>query len=144
MQTFLPLPTFKASAQVLDRQRLGKQRIECYQILSTLLGKSAGWANHPAVKMWKRYEFALVEYTFTVCAEWTLRGYKDSVGTKVVTELLADVPDSSHGGWPPHFDEAFRRSHQSNLLRKDPAHYGPYFPDVPADLPYVWPMPDAK
>jgi len=33
-------------------------------------------------------------------------------------------------------DPAFHRSHQSSLLRKNPAHYT--F-DVPDDLPYVWP-----
>lgn len=38
-------------------------------------------------------------------------------------------------------DEAFHRSHQSNLLRKLPEHYGPLFPGVPDDLPYVWPQP---
>jgi hypothetical protein len=31
------------------------------------------------------------------------------------------------------------RSHQSNLIRKDPAFYGPLFPGVPDDLDYVWP-----
>jgi hypothetical protein len=56
---------------------------------------------------------------------------------------------------PPWFgDEAFHRSHQSNLLRKartmtDDAmeilqmsrdYYDPHFPGVPDDLPYVWPV----
>ena len=39
--------------------------------------------------------------------------------------------------------EDFNRSHQSSLLRKDPEHYRPQFPDVPDDLPYVWPEPAA-
>jgi hypothetical protein len=39
--------------------------------------------------------------------------------------------------------EDFHRSHQSALLRKDPAHYRPIFGlDVPDDLPYVWPVSD--
>jgi len=29
-------------------------------------------------------------------------------------------------------------------LRKDPAHYRPFFPDVPDDLPYVWPASDRE
>ena len=37
-------------------------------------------------------------------------------------------------------DEQFHRSHQSSLLRKDPAHYGPLFSGVPDDLEYVWPV----
>jgi hypothetical protein len=36
-------------------------------------------------------------------------------------------------------DPAFHRSHQAALVRKDPEHYGPLFPGVPADLEYVWP-----
>ena len=36
MQTFLPFPDFKMSAQVLDYKRLGKQRVEALQILKTL------------------------------------------------------------------------------------------------------------
>ena len=37
-------------------------------------------------------------------------------------------------------DDAFHRSHQSNLVRKLPEHYGDLFPDVPDDLPYIWPV----
>jgi hypothetical protein len=37
-------------------------------------------------------------------------------------------------------DEQLHRSHQSNLIRKDPGFYRPLFPDVPPDLPYVWPV----
>ena len=37
-------------------------------------------------------------------------------------------------------DERFHRSHQAALLRKDPGHYGPLFPDVDPDQPYHWPV----
>jgi hypothetical protein len=36
MQTFLPYPDFAKSAAVLDNKRLGKQRVECLQILTAL------------------------------------------------------------------------------------------------------------
>jgi hypothetical protein len=39
-------------------------------------------------------------------------------------------------------DDAVHRSHRSALVRKDPEHYRPRFPDVPPDLPYVWPASD--
>ena len=39
-------------------------------------------------------------------------------------------------------DNAFHRSHQSALSRKDAAHYRPHFRGVPGDLPYVWPASD--
>ena len=38
MQTFLPYASFEESAKVLDRQRLGKQRVECLQIFNALAG----------------------------------------------------------------------------------------------------------
>ena len=36
MQTFLPYPDFAESAKVLDNKRLGKQRVECLQIMKAL------------------------------------------------------------------------------------------------------------
>ena len=36
MQTFLPNFLYKESARVLDNKRLGKQRVECLQILKVL------------------------------------------------------------------------------------------------------------
>ena len=64
MQTFLPHSNFRKTARYLDYRRLGKQRVEAYQILNVLTGKSKGngWKNHPAVKMWKGYENALKLY----------------------------------------------------------------------------------
>jgi hypothetical protein len=43
--------------------------------------------------------------------------------------------------WPG--EEAVHRSHRSALVRKDPAFYGPLFPDVPDELPYVRPVRSA-
>ena len=45
------------------------------------------------------------------------------------------------GALPPWLgDPALHRSHQSALVRKDPEFYGPRFPGVPDNLPYVWPV----
>lgn len=56
MQTFLPYPDFAQSAKVLDRQRLGKQRLEVLDIINALLCIKQGWKNHPIVKAWRGYE----------------------------------------------------------------------------------------
>jgi hypothetical protein len=40
MQTFLPYPNFKKSLQILDYRRLGKQRVEAYQIIRILKAAS--------------------------------------------------------------------------------------------------------
>jgi hypothetical protein len=139
MQTFLPYPSFGRSAGILDDRRLGKQRVEALQILNALHGRSRGWTNHPATRMWRGYEDALVLYGLVVTREWKRRGRADTVEGK----LLAFVPQ----GWrrprqlPPWLgDPAFHRAHQSSLVRKDPAFYRAFFPDVPDDLPYVWPV----
>lgn len=36
-------------------------------------------------------------------------------------------------------DPGFHEARQSNLIRKAPEFYGPLWPMVSADLPYVWP-----
>lgn len=137
MQTFLPYPDFAESAQVLDRQRLGKQRVEALQILRTLAGLSAGWANHPAVRMWRGYAACLSLYGIAVCKEWRARGYKDNC----LVQFLNIHPDGPPGCVQPPWlgDPAFHLSHKSNLVRKLPGHYGELWPGVPDDLPYVWP-----
>ncbi len=70
MQTFVPLFGSTDTAQVLDRARLNKQALEGWQILMNLVQLdpqgnhrvSKGWSNHPAVKMWRGHEGALVSY----------------------------------------------------------------------------------
>ena len=141
MQTFLPVPSFALSAHFLDRQRLGKQRVEALQILRTLQGKSSGWANHPAVRMWRGHEQALALYGWFMCTEWLRRGYVDNCRAEFATATLLVEPGmSTPPSAPPWFgDEAFHLSHRSNLVRKMPEHYRRFWPDVPDDLPYVWP-----
>jgi hypothetical protein len=145
MQTFLPFPDFAASARALDNRRLGKQRVEVYQILRALRGVTKGWQNHPATKMWRGYDNALAAYGSAMSVEWSARGFKDTLilrywmyATPEGTGALADSFVVTLPSW--FGNAALHRSHQSNLLRKDPAHYGPKFPGVTADLPYVWPV----
>jgi len=119
----------------LDNKRLGKQRVEAYQILRTLLGHSKGWINHPAVKMWKGYERSLADYGLTVCDEWKQRGFKDTLRGKFNHYLDQDeYPEPEWLG-----DKQLHASHRSNLLRKDPKHYGQFGWKEPDDLPYFWP-----
>lgn len=137
MQTFLPYPSFTDSAKSLDRQRLGKQRVEAWQILLALTGHITGWQNHPVTLMWKGHEGALVEYALTMCREWTDRGYVDNLAAKVAE--LRDQHGLFNRDVPPWLGlEAFHRSHRSNLVRKLPAFYVPQFGDLQPE-PYVWP-----
>ena len=150
MQTFLPYADFVASARALDQKRLGKQRVETIQVLRGLIQPDYGWRHHPAVKMWRGYEEGLVRYGLDMCDVWTATGRADTCATTLVTDLGRNDPIRTQqelaaaGELPPWLgDENVHRSHQSALIRKDPAYYRPLFgADVPDDLPYFWPVSD--
>lgn len=133
MQTFLPYPDFEASVRALDKRRLGKQRVEAYQILRIHLypGQARGWVNHPATLMWKGYVDALKLYYNLCVVEWQRRGCTNRM-------LLYPTVEQPEMPWWMGIPE-FHLGHQSNLIRKDPDYYGPLFPGVPPDLPYWWP-----
>jgi hypothetical protein len=148
VQTFLPYADFERSARALDLKRLGKQRVETIQVVRALTRPGYGWANHPAVLMWKGYEEALGRYGTTCCEEWIRLGFGDTCALTIATDLQgAGVRNfrsqselAAAGALPPWLgDEALHRSHRSALVRKDPGHYRGLFADVPDDLPYVWP-----
>ena len=133
MQTFLPYPDVCESLKCLDYRRLGKQRVEAFQIINILTGKTdkKGWINHPAVKMWRGYENALMFYCDVAIDVWVSRGYNNSMKRYGMT--AAYFPK-----WMG--DPAFHASHRSNLLRKNPVHYGQFGWTEPPDLPYIWPV----
>jgi hypothetical protein len=152
VQTFLPYADFEASARALDPKRLGKQRVECLQVLRGLTVPGYGWRHHPAVKMWRGHEEALGRYSLTCCEVWVERGFGDTCAATIGTELaqagvrrVRTQAELAQAGALPGWlgDEDFHRSHRSSLLRKDPAFYGAAFTGVPDDLPYVWPEPAA-
>jgi len=132
MQTFLPYADFERSAAVLDWRRLGKQRVEAYQIYLVLTEGRKPWSNHPAVRMWRGFEAALALYHDVVITEWVRRGYRNRMA------YLLPIGPVKLPDWFGCSD--FHCSHRSNLLRKQPEHYRKFFPDVPDNLPYVWPV----
>lgn len=152
MQTFLPYPNFKQSVALLDRSRLGKQRVETYQILKALLqggGLHGGWTKHPASRMWAGYELALLKYQEETCNEWVNnRGYKDTCWEKsraLFSPIQLQQYTLGNYPLPPWFgDPAFHKTHASNLLRKAPEYYaGKVGTDDPT-LEYNWPVPLNK
>jgi len=149
VQTFLPYNNFIDSARCLDYRRLGKQRVECKQILQALgvpvggplRDKPSSWRSHPATRMWQGHEYSLCVYAIAICDEWRRRGYRDTLQPQFMYAascLLADDADCSRPEWLG--DEAFHASHRSNLLRKLPEHYGRFGWSEPDNLEYVWPV----
>lgn len=153
------------SAKVLDNKRLGKERVEVLQILRTLKTgpkvcrickysmnyhcsdckgdpKNTPWYNHPAVRMWRGYETALMEYLHAMCYEWVInRGYKDTCWVKAIEVGFRPPNVGVKTKMPPWLgNDLFHLSHQSNLLRKNKDHYKKFFFGIPDNFSYVWPV----
>jgi len=138
MQTFLPYPNLKKSLKTLDSRRLGKQRVEAFQILNILLNRTnkKGWRNHPAVKMWKGYENALKLYLNKAIKLWIAKGFRNTMKLEKIEGKII---------LPKWFgNKEFHNSHKSNLLRKNPEHYFEFSKEVSNDLDYIWPCKDPK
>ena len=149
MQTFLPYSDFTKSLQALDYRRLGKQRVETWQILNAIdkrkAGIKAGWINHPATIMWEDHKDALTLYGLIACEIWAQKGYEDNMfgrieehsqqvsyllwrptpPWKVKPSLLFDF--QSEVTMPPWLgDKDFHNSHKALLLQKKYEYYKQY------------------
>jgi hypothetical protein len=133
MQTFLPYASFKQTAKHLDWRRLGKQRVECKQIINALEGTSKGWRSHPATIMWENNVGCLKSYANTIILEWIHRGYNNTMELYPVHKKDLEPP-----WWLGC--EVFHASHRSNLLRKDAEFYSAFGWKEKDDLPYYWPF----
>lgn len=130
MQTFLPYADFVETAKVLDYRRLGKQRVEAYQILTN----SSSWKNHPTVKMWDGYSSALMRYFNIISEEWEHRGYKHNLGYfSFQPGSVVEMPS-----WLG--DERLHSSHRAALLFKNPEWYQQFKWEEDPKLEYWWPV----
>jgi hypothetical protein len=137
MQTFLPSLDFNRSLESLDNKRLGKQRVEAYQIISAITGRPKkngqpykGWTSHPCSVMWRDYVNALKLYYNDSIDVWKSRGFKNTMEYEVIEgEFIL-----------PHWlgDKDFHASHRSNLLRKDFDYYSKHGWDENPEDPYIW------
>lgn len=138
-------PSFTETAKCLDRQRLGKERLEASQILCAITDSTYGWQNHPAVNMWRGHPRLLCLYGLAICDEWVGRGYKDTLREKFFASLVKYdnmIFDEKYSESLPSWynDERLFSSHRSNLLRKYPEWYNQFGWTEPNDLPYFWPV----
>ncbi|MCO5600944.1 hypothetical protein L7F22_055061 [Adiantum nelumboides] len=149
LNTFLPYPDLQESVRCLDRQRLGKQRVEAFQILNIVCAPPAiagplpvrrrPWSRAPAVRMWMGYPQALALYYNLCLIEWDARGYRNIL---LKPSHLAGSLGTTDLAMPPWFGlDEVHASHRSNLLRKLPEYYSQFSWTEPSDLPYVWPVP---
>lgn len=141
MITFLPYQDYAQSAKCLDRQRLGKQRVETLQILQALLGlnKTSRWRHHPASRMWRGYEYQLCLYGQAMSEEWISRGYRDNLLPMFKRLANALVKKDRNQSVPPWLDDELCSNHRANLIRKNADHYSQFgWTESPTEG-YIWP-----
>lgn len=135
MNILLPYPSFAHSVAVLDRERLGKQRFDCRQVLAALRaergGRTMSFGAEPVVALWRGYESALALY-YTFCVnEWVKRGYNNTMVTPYDenwcrragedTALQAEAASIQLPRWLG--DGKLHESHRAWLLASAPEHY---------------------
>lgn len=145
MNTFLPFDDFRKSAKCLDKKRCFKQVVETYQILNILDGKSVGWKNHPAVRMWVGYRDCL-QYYYNVfyyyCAEVHKINFKKLPKPSLLPKYMT-YPKWL--GYPPFHTMMVR-----NLVRKAQnddelgmalwLNYSHDYPGIEPAEGYLWPV----
>lgn len=151
MQTFLPYKNFTRTSKCLDYKRLGKQRLEAFDIIYLCyrhkgidkrkeMNKSKKQAeylwkrykHHPAVLMWIGYTNALKLYYNTIRSEWIKRSYNNTMPYLRI-----------HGKTIMPFwmgSRKFHAGHKSNLLRKDFNFYSKYGWNKDTTISYFWPI----
>lgn len=129
---------------MLDRKRLGKQRVECIQVVRALVVPGDGWRHHPAATTWRGWLEALGSYSLTCCEVWVAQGFADTCAGTIradldaagVTTVRTQADLAGVGELPTWLgDEGFHRSHRSALLTKMPEHYGEVLAGVEPGLP---------
>jgi hypothetical protein len=143
MQVFLVYPDVIKSLEILDNKRLGKQRVEAFQIINAITGRPKldgtpykGWLNHPCSIMFRNHVPFLKMYLNASIDEWVKRGFKNTMNKEIINE-----PVTYPEWWG---NEKFHSSHRANLLKKEPEFYNKYgWSEDPSD-PYVWMDKDGK
>ena len=135
VNTFLISADFDECAKALDNRRLGKQRVEAYQILKAIRGETKGWNNHPATNMWRPYSGALILYMNSMINEFERRGFNNNM-VKLKANIILRPKWLN---W-----KSLHLSHKCSLLRKDYDHYSKIFilteeEKIYMNYGYVWP-----
>jgi hypothetical protein len=145
VQTFLPHKDYARCARVLDRQRLGKQRLEARQILmANVHGPNTGWYNHPVTRNWRGFEVDLARYGMAICAEWARRGYRDEQFDVFLTIATFLTENGEVRVQPPWVTSALCSCHRAALLGKDYAHYSQFGWTERPTTGYEWPATFAQ
>ena len=156
MQTFLPYASSEKTGWCLDLGRLGNQLMESQQIHKSLFDPEYGHRNHPIKNMWRGHECALLDYTLTLGRIWLIRRPHDRPHGSIANIVQQHSEYTGHAAQvdcakanrktksldKPRWwgDERLHSIHRSNLLFKDPYHYGRFsWPEQPQSGGYIYP-----
>lgn len=141
---FIIVPDIQKTAEMLDDKRLGKSRVEAYQIINCLeeydrTGQiTQGWRNHPALKSWFGFTNHLKVYFNIITREWIRRGFVNNMTLYSIDERPYHIVPCGFDGKSISYDSTkfnaysfpfwisfypFYMSHQAALCRKNPKHY---------------------
>lgn len=161
MNTFVPHPSFRASARALDSKRLNKQVAECAQMLRVINKLAQGittqvnrrgntvklaWSGHPAVKMWIGHDMAMFLYMGCCESERRRRGMKphtefDNITAQFPEYRVLSIADLCEFGaqgsaeLPAWWNGPIHKSHQLVLEAKLRGVPQPEYKQF-----YVWPV----
>lgn len=130
VNTFITSSSLEECAKLLDYRRLGKQRVEAYQLYRAITGQTKGWRHHPAALAWQGHQCALAMYTNVMIREWIARGYKNTM------QFLPHCKNPRFPwwwGWKPLI-----MSHRASLNRKMPNFYNFEVGEF-SNYGYIWP-----
>lgn len=154
IQTWMPLPNFKESAESLSDTDLAKQVADALRVIEELheipLAESKLAPEYrtqeplvpvEAARMWKGCEIQLCEYALEMAEEASVRQGKKNQYMDAISEHLEwATGEDSFMGKPSWFgDIELHLSHQAALLRKDPDFYRARFTADP-EMSLRWPV----
>lgn len=117
MQVFVPYPEPIKVVECLDRTRRWKQFAEVKQILDAIEGRTEGWKNHPATKMWAPYKQWL-EYYKNCFEAWFSGKNERAIKWSEEADLIR----------PPFLTDDFCDQHKRRLFTKAPELYPQFWP----------------
>lgn len=142
---FIIVPNIQLTADMMDKKRIGKQRIEVKQIIDILeeidkngSSKSKSRVSHPAIKSWIGYTNHLKVYFNIIVRKWISYGFKNNYELYDIDERPYNIVPCIFDGKTASYDISkfnqysfpfwvsfppFYMSHQASLCRKDPLHY---------------------
>lgn len=149
METYIPYPSFAASAEVLSASERVMSFISAMATLSVIhevevVGASQEYIKrHPMVRLWREHDVFLFEYADAMYEAMSpaVQG-KLAHRREALQRHLEWATSGSYSMEPPRWlgDAEFHTQQQAALLRLNPEFYGPKFPDVSMTLVQTWPL----